>query len=156
VFYAPVRLIDTKRRYVKVLGNPSNDNFGPFLLNLYLNVKLFLPNLWKCQYHVYWNLSYPLSILKAIFSKSHNFAKIIWHWDESCNDWRLLLIIYFGGNFPNAKLHPNDDYKNISTLNTYCDILSTCHNYKKIMSISCLLKSIVSIKYFESDFLEKS
>jgi hypothetical protein len=24
------------------------------------------------------------------------------------------------------------------------------------MSISCLLKSIVSIKYFESDFLEKS
>jgi hypothetical protein len=35
--------------------------------------ELFLPNLWKCWYHVYWNLSYPLSILKVIFSKSHNF-----------------------------------------------------------------------------------
>jgi hypothetical protein len=35
--------------------------------------ELFLPNLWKCRYHVYWNLSYPLSILKVIFSKSHNF-----------------------------------------------------------------------------------
>jgi hypothetical protein len=33
----------------------------------------FLPNLWKCRYHVYWNLSYRLSILKVIFSKSHNF-----------------------------------------------------------------------------------
>ena len=38
---------------------------------------------------------------------------------------------YFDGNFPNAKLHPYDDYKNMSTLNTYCGILSTCHNYKK-------------------------
>jgi hypothetical protein len=27
--------------------------------------ELFLPNLWKCRYHVYWNLSYPLSILKV-------------------------------------------------------------------------------------------
>ena len=35
--------------------------------------KLFLPNLWKCRYHVYWNLSYPFCILKVIFSKSHNF-----------------------------------------------------------------------------------
>ena len=43
----------------------------------------------------------------------------------------ILLIIYFDGNFPNAKLHPYDDYKNMSTLNTYCGILSTCHNYKK-------------------------
>jgi hypothetical protein len=25
----------------------------------------------------------------------------------------------------------NEDYKNMSTLNTYCGILSTCHNYKK-------------------------
>jgi hypothetical protein len=33
--------------------------------------ELFLPNLWKCRYHVYWNLSYPLSILKVIFSKSN-------------------------------------------------------------------------------------
>ena len=24
----------------------------------------------------------------------------------------------------------NDDYKNMSTLNTYCGIFSTCHNYK--------------------------
>jgi hypothetical protein len=29
---------------------------------------------------------------------------------------------YFDGNFPNAKLHPYDDYKNMSTLNTYCGI----------------------------------
>ena len=41
---------------------------------------------------------------------------------------------YFDGNFPNAKLHPYDNYKNMSTLNTYCGILSTCHNYKKILS----------------------
>ena len=61
-----------------------------------------------------------------------NLAKIVRygrHWDESCNEWRLLLlIIYFYGNFPNAKLRPYDDYKNMSTLNTYCGILSTCHN----------------------------
>ena len=40
---------------------------------------------------------------------------------------------YFDGNFPNAKLRPYDDYKNMSTLNTYCGILSTCHNYEKII-----------------------
>ena len=34
-------------------------------------------------------------------------------------------------NFPKAKLRPCDDYKNMSTLNTYCGILSTCHNYEK-------------------------
>jgi hypothetical protein len=49
------------------------------------------------------------------------------HWDESCKEWRLLLIIYFDGNFPYAKLRPYDDYKNMSTLNTYCGILSTNH-----------------------------
>jgi hypothetical protein len=32
---------------------------------------------------------------------------------------------YFDGNFPNAKLRPYDNYKNMSTLNTYCGILST-------------------------------
>jgi hypothetical protein len=39
-----------------------------------------------------------------------NLAKIV---DES-----ILLIIYFDSNFPNAKLHPYDEYKNMSTLNT--------------------------------------
>jgi hypothetical protein len=57
------------------------------------------------------------------------------YWDESCNEWRLLLIIYFNGNFPNVKLRPYDDYKNVSILNTYCGILSTCQNYKKILSL---------------------
>ena len=42
---------------------------------------------------------------------------------------------YFDGNFPNAKFRPYDDYKNMSTLNTYCGILSTCHNYKKIIIV---------------------
>ena len=43
---------------------------------------------------------------------------------------------YFDGNFPNAKFRPYDDYKIMSTLNTYCDILSRCHNYeKKIFSL---------------------
>jgi hypothetical protein len=42
---------------------------------------------------------------------------------------------YFDSNFPNAKLRPYDDYKNMSTLNTYCGILSTCHNYKKIIIV---------------------
>jgi hypothetical protein len=35
---------------------------------------------------------------------------------------------YFDGNFPNAKLRPYDNYKNMSTLNT-------CHNYKKIIIV---------------------
>jgi hypothetical protein len=39
------------------------------------------------------------------------------------------------GNFPNAELRPYDNYKNMSTLNTYCGILSTCHNYKKIIIV---------------------
>jgi hypothetical protein len=43
----------------------------------------------------------------------------------------ILLIIYFDGDVPNAKLRPYDDYKIMSTLNTYCGILSTCYNYKK-------------------------
>ena len=34
---------------------------------------------------------------------------------------------YFDGNFPNDKLCPYDNYKNMSTLNTYCGILSTNH-----------------------------
>ena len=63
-----------------------------------------------------------------------NLAKIVRygrHWDESCKEWRLLLIIYFDGNFPYAKLHPYDDYKNMFTLNTYCGISSTCHNHRR-------------------------
>jgi hypothetical protein len=71
-----------------------------------------------------------------------NLAKIVRygrHWDESCNEWRLLLIIYFDGNFPYAKLRPYDDYKNMSTLNTYCGIFSTCHNYKKIIIVDWIL-----------------
>ena len=34
----------------------------------------------------------------------------------------------------------NDDYKNMSTFNTYCGILSTCHNYKN--------KSLSLIEFF--------
>jgi hypothetical protein len=59
-----------------------------------------------------------------------NLAKIVRygrHWDESFNEWQLPLIIYFDSNFPYAKLRPYDDYKNMSTLNTYCGILSTNH-----------------------------
>ena len=48
-------------------------------------------------------------------------------------------VYYFDCNFPNAKLHPYDDYKNMSTLNTYCGILSTCHNYKKIIIADWIL-----------------
>jgi hypothetical protein len=65
-----------------------------------------------------------------------NLAKIVSygrHRDKSCNEWRLLLIIYFDSNFPNAKFRPYDDYQKMSTLNTYCGILSRCHNYKKII-----------------------
>ena len=46
---------------------------------------------------------------------------------------------YFDGNFPNAKLRPYDDYKNMSTLNTYCGILSTCHNFKKNIIVDWIL-----------------
>ena len=51
--------------------------------------------------------------------------------NRAMNDDMILLIIYFDGNFHNAKLRPYDDYKNMSTLNTYCGIFSTCHSYKK-------------------------
>ena len=34
----------------------------------------------------------------------------------------------------------NDDYKNMSTLNTYCGIMGTCHNYKN--------KSLSLIEFF--------
>ena len=37
--------------------------------------------------------------------------------NRAMNDNTILLIIYFDGNFPNAKLRPYDDYKNMSTLN---------------------------------------
>jgi hypothetical protein len=46
--------------------------------------------------------------------------------NRAMNDDTILLIINFDSNFPNAKLRPYDDYKNMSTLNTYCGILSTC------------------------------
>ena len=39
---------------------------------------------------------------------------------------------------------PYDDYKNISTLNTYCGILSTCHNYKKIIIVDWILVQVRS------------
>jgi hypothetical protein len=43
---------------------------------------------------------------------------------------------YFDSNFPNAKLRPYNDYKNMSTLNTYGGILSTCHiTIKKLLSL---------------------
>jgi hypothetical protein len=41
--------------------------------------------------------------------------------------------------FPNEKLRPYDNYKNMSTLNTYCGILSTCHNYTKIIIVDWIL-----------------
>ena len=44
----------------------------------------------------------------------------------------------------------NNEKKNMSGITNYC-----CHVSFMKMSISCLLKSIVTIKYFESDFLEK-
>ena len=54
---------------------------------------------------------------------------------HAINDDTILLIINFDGNFPNAKLRPYDDYKNMSTLNTFCGILSTCHNYEQIIIV---------------------
>jgi hypothetical protein len=38
---------------------------------------------------------------------------------------------YFDSNPMRNCAHNIDDYKNMSTLNTYCGILSTCHNYKR-------------------------
>jgi hypothetical protein len=59
--------------------------------------------------------------------------------NRAMNDDTILLIIYFDGNFPNAKLRPYDDYKTMSTLNTYCGILSTCHNYNKNIIVDWIL-----------------
>jgi hypothetical protein len=82
-----------------------------------------------------WFLLSKLWLFETDFNKHDidifiNLAKIVCygrHWDESCNEWRLLLIIYFDSNFPYAKLRPYDDYKNMSTLNAYFGILSTSH-----------------------------
>ena len=53
--------------------------------------------------------------------------------DESCNELRLLVW---------GKLCPYDDYKNMSTLNTYCGILSTLY----IITIKQLL---LLIEFFD-------
>jgi hypothetical protein len=91
----------------------------------------------KCRIHTSKYLMDTIDFNKHDIDIFINLAKIVRygrHWDESCNEWRLLLIIYFDGNFPYAIWCPYDDYKNMSTLNTYCGILSTCHNYKKFIS----------------------
>jgi hypothetical protein len=101
---------------------------------------------------VYFNQSYDFSrkslskylmdTIKHDIDIFINLAKIVRygrHWDESCNEWWLLLIIYFDCNFPYVKLCLCDDYKNMSTLNIYCGILSTCHNYKKIIVVDWIL-----------------
>ena len=69
-----------------------------------------------------------------------NLAKIVRygrHWDESCNLYILTAI------FPMRNCTHIwwliDDYKYMSTLNTYCGILSTCHNYKKIIIVDWIL-----------------
>jgi hypothetical protein len=91
--------------------------------------KLFLPNLWKCRYHFYWNLSYPLSILKVIFSKSNKLWLKGRHCrDESCNEWRLLFWWQLS-QCEIAPIWPLQKYVHFKY--TYCGILSTCHNYKK-------------------------
>jgi hypothetical protein len=69
-----------------------------------------------------------------------NLAKIVRygrHWDESGSLYILTAI------FPMRNCTPKwcliDDYKYMSTLNTYCGILSTCHNYKKIIIVDWIL-----------------
>jgi hypothetical protein len=67
------------------------------------------------------------SIYRTIYKQTADIAET----NHAMND-----DYYFDGNFPNAKLRPYDDYKNMSTLNTYCGILSTCHNkIKKLLSL---------------------
>jgi hypothetical protein len=56
----------------KLLSNYIINSIIVIHCTIRLNVRhneLFLPNLWKCRCHVYWNLSYLLRILKVIFSK---------------------------------------------------------------------------------------
>jgi hypothetical protein len=57
-------------------------------------------------------------------------------------------VYYFDCNFPNAKLHPYDDYKNMSTLNTYCGILSTCHSYKKFIIVEFFVQVVKPGRHF--------
>ena len=45
---------------------------------------LSMCHLWKCRYRVYWNISYPLSILKVIFLKS-NPETLILPLERGCN-----------------------------------------------------------------------
>jgi hypothetical protein len=69
-----------------------------------------------------------------------NLAKIVRydrHWDESCNEWRLLLIIYFDSNFPNAKLRPYDDNKNMSTIKYILWHFVTIHSSSFTVVTTC-------------------
>jgi hypothetical protein len=38
--------------------------------------------------------------------------------NRAMNDDTILLIIYFDSNFPNAKLHPYDDYLHVTSQST--------------------------------------
>ena len=44
-------------------------------------------HLWKCQYRVYWNLSYPLSILKVIFLRFKE-TLISFNHNQQCRHWK--------------------------------------------------------------------
>ena len=51
--------------------------------------------------------------------------------NRAMNDDTILLIIYFDGNFPNAKLRPYDDYKPYAIKTKIIlsvDWLVTCNN----------------------------
>jgi hypothetical protein len=47
--------------------------------------------------------------------------------NRAMNDDTILLIIYFDGNFPNAKLRPYDNYKTMSSILKV--IFSKSHNF---------------------------
>ena len=49
---------------------------------------IFTCHLWICRYCVYWNLSYPLSILKVIFLKS-----------KQTFDWLFLISVTYNLSF---------------------------------------------------------
>jgi hypothetical protein len=56
-----------------------------------------------------------------------NLVKIVRYGRHCRDDHAMNDDYYFDGNFPNVKLRPYDDYKNMSTLNTYYGILSTLY-----------------------------
>jgi hypothetical protein len=108
-----------------------------------------------------WALIISCYVLTLLFI--HTISTCIVRLGDICNALRYsnqyFFISFFKGRTrPLKKLMKNKNCIHRHSLHdsSQCLLYQTIFAKFMKMSISCLLKSIVSIKYFESDFLEKS